>query len=36
MTTPYDRDYPNKAPDDADERRAVKHEFKFSHVTTQR
>ena len=36
MTTPYDRDYPNNAPGDADERRVVKHEFKFSHVTTQR
>lgn len=36
MTTPYDRDYLDNAPGDADERRAVKHEFKFSHVTTQR
>jgi gamma-glutamyl hercynylcysteine S-oxide synthase len=35
MTTPYDRDYPNAA-HDADERRVVKNEFKFSHVTTQR
>ena len=35
MTTPYDRDYPI-ADDEAGERRVVKHEFKFSHVTTQR
>lgn len=35
MTQPYDRDYPSP-PADADERRAVKTEYKFSHVTTQR
>jgi formylglycine-generating enzyme required for sulfatase activity len=36
MTSPHDRDHPSAFTDDSDERRVVKNEFKFSHVTTQR
>ena len=36
MTTPYDRAYLTPSAAHDDERRAVKTEYKFSHVTTQR